>query len=1187
MVKKKHVPRRYQDEAIKTLSKGLNRVGARGILHGACAIGKTLIALWTVEHLRKAHKLPRDLVLVLVPRLDLLAQTLREWKAQARQPFKHLAVCSDSDWDEGDSRQTAERLGITSTTDPEKIARFMRSKGTKVVFATYQSTPKISEACRMSRTPRFDMAVFDEAHRTAVGGGPGMFRTALYDENIPIDRRLFMTATLRSFTAGAIAKAMLRNEGIASMDDEDLYGPVLWRMTFAEALERGIISDWRVVVMAVTEQEVLEAIQDHTAIDHGGYPVDADIVAKNVAVAKAMRKYQLAKVITFHRRVEEARNFAVPTHPHSFGFALDVSYRIQDLPDELPEGDVLTRHISGKTKMQERVDVLDALRDRDGVVIVSNCNCLTEGIDVPALDAVVFMHEKKSTRDIVQGASRALRVPPGAGKSVGYIVIPMVLGEGVTEENLDEHPAFDTVATVLRELRSHDVSLGDEIDEIQAAEGDGESPGGVQKMKVTGLSTELNTERVAKAILMKIADLSHDPFEVGFLHLQEWVRRYGTLSGVNSKTTTASGYELGKFITGVQVKFRRNNLPGYKAGKLESLYGWSWSLHDMTWWGRYAEMCRYAQDHDIRLGIETGQKFLNSWAVKQRTDYKNGILSPERVKALESIDGWVWSLRNWQWEKQLREFAEGKMDQEKAQEWVTKQRFRYEQRKLHRDRVRQLEAIPGWTWDSGVTRPEMEDFKDWWKEKRANGLYPTNKEISRRRPQRIGDMWHSMMAEELRDFGYRETSSDRSWMGKYSLILRKTKSSRGRKINQLHQTWARLQRERHRSGELEDWKVKLLEEIPGWEWEPKTGVCGTPWEQRFAEVVSIIEDDPDVVDAIDLLSPWTPSPELRGWLRRQALRKPGGKKLSEGNRQKLESLRGFTTDSELLTWRVWCRRADRMHAEKGKVIGGEKKWVQEQIDNRDRLTPIQVTDLVALSWFSWSMFDPPPPEPVEKKPDHQEQARRQWEVDFKRFAEFVRNNGAHRLWRPNSDDGKWAAKFFDRHFHNRKVVDAERSRASILELVGGHARRSDIFWNYVFELLRDSVDNNGWEHLKEIPNITSGLHLGRWVQMQRQEKRRGALPADREAKLVSLPGWQWKAAPGTPEEFEKQWLTKFKILTEYVRLNGLHSLPRGGHLTYKSVRLAQWANNQRVRKANGLLPKHRVKLLEKVPGWTW
>jgi predicted helicase len=290
-------------EAIRATVKGFDRTD-RGQLLMACGTGKTLAAMWIAERLESKR------TLVLVPSLSLLAQTLREWSGNASKPFDYLAVCSDdSVAGHDDFVEHTSELGLPVTTDPGLIAAFLRRRGRRVVFATYQSSPQIAAAYE-GRVPGFDLAVADEAHRCA-GRAGNVFTTILDADRIRSKRRLFMTATPRYYTSRLRREAGLLDVEIASMDDEAAFGPVLHHLSFGEGIARDLLSDYQVVVVGVDDETYRAYAERGELVTHDGKKItNARTLAGQIGLAKTIRKYDLHGVISFHGRVKAAREFS-------------------------------------------------------------------------------------------------------------------------------------------------------------------------------------------------------------------------------------------------------------------------------------------------------------------------------------------------------------------------------------------------------------------------------------------------------------------------------------------------------------------------------------------------------------------------------------------------------------------------------------------------------------------------------------------------------------------------------------------------------------------------------------------------------------------------------------------------------------------------------------------------------------
>jgi predicted helicase len=221
-------------------------------------------------------------------------------------------VCSDQTVSSADSlTEIASELGIDTTTDASVISKFLasRNESPRVIFSTYQSSPKVAQALAKSRATKFDLVICDEAHKT-VGVGKGPFATVLHDHKIRAARRLFLTATPRIYGANLKAKSQEQGWTLLSMDDERVYGPVVHRLSFGDAIQKKLLCDYRVVVMSISDAEINAAICDRALLRSESGTIDAESLAGHVAVGKAIKRFRLRKVITFHQRIASARMFA-------------------------------------------------------------------------------------------------------------------------------------------------------------------------------------------------------------------------------------------------------------------------------------------------------------------------------------------------------------------------------------------------------------------------------------------------------------------------------------------------------------------------------------------------------------------------------------------------------------------------------------------------------------------------------------------------------------------------------------------------------------------------------------------------------------------------------------------------------------------------------------------------------------
>ena len=463
------VLRPHQEEAVGKIANGLAACDSRGKLIMACGTGKTLTALRVAE--RMAGKGGR--VLYLVPSLALMSQTIRAWAGEAELPLRAFAVCSDSQVGKKKRNQDdnidmdALDLAWPATTDATKLAEQAApgdSETMTVVFATYQSSPVLERAQREHGLPDFDLAICDEAHRTAgailEGEEPSNFTRIHRDEHIRAVRRLYMTATPKVYAESARTKAGNLAAALCSMDDEELYGPVLYEIGFAEAVERDLLSDYRVVVLTVPEGLAARVLAHYGGALEDGLKIDdtALMIGCWRALAKAdpdvfpeHERAPMRRAIAFCKTIRASEQM------ERLFDDLAEKYRAFDPQSPLPVHNAPAHHIDGTFNASRRADAL-AWLDAPGeneCRILTNARCLTEGVDLPELDGILFMHPRKSQIEVVQAVGRVMR--KAEGKPMGYIILPVVIAPGASAENaLDDNERWRKVWQMLNAIRSHD-----------------------------------------------------------------------------------------------------------------------------------------------------------------------------------------------------------------------------------------------------------------------------------------------------------------------------------------------------------------------------------------------------------------------------------------------------------------------------------------------------------------------------------------------------------------------------------------------------------------------------------------------------------------------------------------------------------------------------------------------------------
>jgi predicted helicase len=474
--------RPHQERALEDVFKGL-RTHDRGRLIMACGTGKTFTALKIAEELVGEG----GSVLFLVPSIQLMSQSLREWMANAEVDIRPFAVCSDvrvgRKVQTDDADMPTIDLTEPATTNAEtlkarmKVGKYAKDRMT-VVFSTYQSIDVITQAQELG-LGEFDLIICDEAHRTTgvtlVGGDESSFVRVHDNDVLRAEKRLYMTATPRVFGEDVRRKAAEAEAVLADMGDESIYGPELHRLGFGDAVEADLLTDYKVLVLAVDENYVAENFQ--TAMSTSGEIALGD-AAKLIGCWNGLAKH-------YGNAAREADGGSLAPMKTAVAFAKDIktskaaagSFPVlveRALEDEVQSGPsnrlrVEAQHVDGTMGIHQRNAHLAWLKDEtapDVCRILTNARCLSEGVDVPALDAVLFLTPRGSQVDVVQSVGRVMRKAPG--KELGYIILPIVVPTGVEpEEALKDNERYRVVWQVLQALRSHDDRFHALINQIE------------------------------------------------------------------------------------------------------------------------------------------------------------------------------------------------------------------------------------------------------------------------------------------------------------------------------------------------------------------------------------------------------------------------------------------------------------------------------------------------------------------------------------------------------------------------------------------------------------------------------------------------------------------------------------------------------------------------------------------------
>ena len=505
----KYLLREHQKTAVNMIHEYF-MTSDRGKLIMACGTGKTFTSLKIAEKETDSN----GLVLFLVPSIALLGQTLKEWSAQADKPIHPICICSDAKaTQDKDNEGSIVDLALPASTNVNSIStQYIAAKkaqrkdgGMVVVFSTYQSIDVISQLQKqMNRWNEpciFDLVICDEAHRTTgviLNDQEESSFTKIHDNNwIQAKKRLYMTATPRLYTDSSKQKAQEGNAILCSMDDSTIYGKEIYRIGFGEAVKKDLLSDYKVLILTIKEDQIPVALQN--VIKDKNNEIDTDDVSKLIGCINALSKRVIETDESFnddkqlmHTAVAFCQNIKVSKKiTDMFNQHKDKYYDSLTQEERAKLVGVYAKHIDGSMGAGERAEKLSWLKDvsQDGkdCHILCNVKCLSEGVDVPSLDAVMFLSAKNSQVDVVQSVGRVMRKSRNTNKKYGYIIIPIVIPADVEPEKaLDDNERYKVVWSVLNALRSHDDRFEAEVNQIDLNKKRG------NHIKIIGLDDEFS-----------------------------------------------------------------------------------------------------------------------------------------------------------------------------------------------------------------------------------------------------------------------------------------------------------------------------------------------------------------------------------------------------------------------------------------------------------------------------------------------------------------------------------------------------------------------------------------------------------------------------------------------------------------------------------------------------------------------
>jgi len=748
-------PRKHQTKAVKAIEKHFKKEKRGQIVH-ACGTGKTLTAYYAYKKLR-----PR-LTLFAVPSLQLINQTLIEWTKESLADgsiISPFVVCSDKSNEkigECEPELWLQELGIKVSNKKEELDVFLKSKRkNKVIFSTYQSGKVLAKNIK-ALDRKIDFAFFDEAHNTATSESK-LTSYLLSDKNIPIHKRLFMTATPKKFVGS--------NDEIASMDDEELFGKLIDEITVKDAIEGigglKLLNDYQIVTQIVDSEDYIKLLKDNPfVVDKVKLPeeVELKLLSSAITLKKIRNEKKIKNVVSFHSRRNRANAFRKGA---------------KQLDDELN-----TYYVDGKQSGTERQNILDEFA-HNAPSLVTNAQCLSEGVNVPSIDGVMFVDPKQSRVDITQAIGRALR-KGDKNKGKSYIIVPIVVDKD-NPDNIDE--AYQQILMVLRAMSEHDGRIVEYFKFVRQGK---KPPKNFLEINSEYLPEEFDLEHFTQTLYFKawdrVAQLGRRPWEQArewargldinssewrdfcktdekpidipadpprayskewtdwrdFLGtpseeegMDEYIKEYKKnakgkiIPFPTDEFITKSGYRLGKKMRAIQNSYMKKQLPDWKQKIIETelinkgLY--IWNGRDAYSWKKNFDAYKAwknktKKDVPSKGTVSCGLK-IETWYLSQKIKYakylgiekerKVAPLKEWQVEKLKSINFLFENKIDADWEQSFKKYKpliikyRGKIPvSEKAlKRWISKQRSNYKDKKLDEEKIEELESIKYWSWN--------------------------------------------------------------------------------------------------------------------------------------------------------------------------------------------------------------------------------------------------------------------------------------------------------------------------------------------------------------------------------------------------------------------------------------------------------------------------------------------------------
>jgi len=785
----------------------------RGYMEMACGTGKTLASYWI------ANAISLGKTVIFVPSLQLLSQFYSDWVNQSHaeeKNLKYLLIGSDADVEDEIKEKSN---GLMLCLDPIEIRKHL--DGNVVVICTYQSADKLAEAC--NKKIKFDLGIFDEAHKT-VGQRGKLFSRMLTNDELIINKRLFMTATPKIYIGD--------DDDIMSMDNKDVYGECFYTYNTGKAIDAGLLTDYQVLSIYATNDAIMRDIKANKLVRFK--KMFSDKEAKYLAIILVLLKKiadgTINHLLTYHNTIARAIKFA------------EFLIQINEL---LYGSEIYVASIDGKDSMRTRKNIIEEYK-RSKVGIICSAKVLNEGVNIPVVDSVCFVDARESTIDIAQCIGRCLRLYDG--KKIAHVIVPIFI------EDLDDEFDKNTFGTVIRILKTMK-STDDGIAEYFKLNDHGIITNRKiicsEYYDVSDVNKEVDIcewEQALNCILWKIVD----SWEHTCVRLEQYVLENGKIPSSKSKN-------LDEKLLGVWCVIQRTNnrqriLPDDRIQRLNYLDGWRWDYYE-SWNDKYIRVKEYIKKNNkipSRGSDEPNMSSLYEWCRGQRRKKHEGKLSDDLVAKLNTLDLWYWTdettdktkisfdtrhyeLQQWiDINKRMPNMSSECQFEKKLATWCSVQRRNKKKGILSDARIERMDTLPGWFWEGIKSWDERyietKEFID------KNNRLPTK--CSKKNAEKSLAMWCKLQRYRQKNLSPNEIDNlsnlkgwvwaqDRMflWNEQYKKVSkflldndRLPSKSTDQYENKLAK-WCTTQRSLKKNNKLSpDDKIKSLNNLRGWYW---------------------------------------------------------------------------------------------------------------------------------------------------------------------------------------------------------------------------------------------------------------------------------------------------------------------------------------------------------------------------------